>query len=65
MSDGNTHSPHDLPVLLAGGGACGLPQGRLLENAKDTPLCSLWLSLLQRMGVGVERFGDAERALLG
>ena len=64
MSDGNSHSPHDLPVLLAGGAACGVPQGRLLENAKDTPLCSLWLAMLQRFGVGIDRFGDAERALL-
>ncbi len=63
MSDGNAHSPHDLPVLLAGRGG-GLPQGRLVASPNDTPLCSLWLALLQRLGVEVDRFGDADRALL-
>lgn len=63
MSDGNAHSPHDLPVLLAGGGGT-LPQGRLLASPKDTPLCSLWLAMLQRFGVAASRFGDAERPLV-
>ena len=63
MADGNEHSPHDLPVLLAGNGG-GLPQGRLVASPPDTPLCSLWLALLQRFGVDVQRFGDAERPLL-
>ena len=64
MSDGNAHSPHDLPVLLAGGGGGTLPQGRLLASPKDTPLCSLWLAMLQRFGVAATRFGDAERPLV-
>lgn len=63
MRDGNAHSPHDLPVLLAGGRALGLPQGRLLTHANDTPLCRLWLLLLQRLGVTAERFGDADTPL--
>lgn len=64
MSDGNAHSPHDLPVLLAGRGGGTLPQGRLVASPADTPLCSLWLSLLQRLGVAGSRFGDAERPLV-
>ena len=63
-ADGNSHSPHDLPVLLAGGARCGLPQGRLLAHGKDTPLCGLWLSLLQRFGVAADHFGDATAALV-
>ncbi|MCB9876544.1 MAG: DUF1552 domain-containing protein [Planctomycetes bacterium] len=61
MSDGNAHSPHDLPVLLAGGG--DVPQGRLLAQRRDTPLCGLWLAMLRRFGLDLERFGDAERPL--
>jgi hypothetical protein len=63
MRDGNAHSPHDLPVLLAGGRGCGVPQGRLLTHQADTPLCRLWLALLQRLGVAAERFGDADSPL--
>ncbi|MFM1872224.1 MAG: hypothetical protein RL398_1646 [Planctomycetota bacterium] len=63
MKDGNEHSPHDLPVLLAGGGDGTLPQGRLVESAPDTPLCGLWLAILQRMGVATGSFGDADRPL--
>lgn len=64
MRDGNAHDPHDLPILLAGGAACGLPQGRLLAHPADTPLCGLWLALLQRLGAPVEHFGDAVAPLL-
>ena len=38
--------------------------GRLVASKPDTPLCSLWLSLLQRFGVAAERFGDAATPLL-
>ncbi len=64
MSDGNAHSPHDLPVLLAGGGGGSLAPGRLVASPADTPLCRLWLALLQRLGVAVDRFGDAKQPLL-
>ena len=63
MSDGNAHSPHDLPVLLAGGGGGSLTPGRLIASRADTPLCGLWLALLRRLGVDVDRFGDAEQPL--
>ncbi len=63
MKDGNAHSPHDLPILLAGGRGLGLPQGRLLTSRRDTPLCRLWLALLQRLGAPVDSFGDADRPL--
>ena len=59
MSDGNAHSPHDLPIVVAGGGH---PTGRVV-SPKDTPLCRLWLSLLQRLGVDAEAFGDADEPL--
>jgi hypothetical protein len=64
MSDGNQHSPHDLPILLAGSAGGTLPQGRLIASAPDTPLCGLWLSMLQRFGVETTQFADADRPLL-
>lgn len=63
MRDGNSHSPHDLPILLAGGAAAGLQPGRLIASPKHTPLCRLWLLLLQRLGVEAQRFGDADAPL--
>lgn len=64
MSDGNEHSPHDLPVLLAGNAGGSLPQGRLIASPTDTPLCALWLAMLQRFGLEAEEFGDARRPLV-
>lgn len=64
MQDGNAHSPHDLPILLAGTGGGTIAQGKLRKHRKDTPLCGLWLSMLQRMGVPATSFGDAREPLL-
>lgn len=63
MSDGNRHSPHNLPVLLAGGASGDAAAGHILRSRKDTPLCGLWLAILQRMGVAAESFGDATKPL--
>jgi hypothetical protein len=63
MSDGNEHSPHDLPILLAGRGDGTFPQGRLVRSPRDTPLCRLWLWLLQRFGCDLASFGDADSPL--
>lgn len=64
MSDGNAHSPHNLPVLIAGGQFGDQALGRIVRSRRDTPLCRLWLSMLQRMGVPAEQFGDATEPLL-
>lgn len=58
MRDGNAHDPNDLPIVVAGRGGA-LPTGRHLAFPNPTPLCSLWLALLQRMGVDSESFGDS------
>jgi hypothetical protein len=63
ISDGDAHNHDDLPILLAGN-ACGkLESGRHLVYSKDTPLCSLYVWMLQRMGVKVDQFGDAAGTL--
>ncbi|MFN3242857.1 MAG: DUF1552 domain-containing protein [Planctomycetota bacterium] len=59
MSDGNAHSPHDLPIVVAGG---GVPTGRIV-SPKDTPLCRLWLTALRRLGLATKTFGDATTPL--
>lgn len=57
----NLRTGHELsncPTILAGRGT-GLKLGHNLKAAKDTPLCNLWLTLLQQSGLSVERHGDS------
>lgn len=57
--DGNSHSPYNLPVVLAGGSKLGLKTGRHIVYPKNTALCKLYISMLNRFGVKTETFGDA------
>lgn len=58
-ADGNRHTHHNLPVILAGGGGGTLETGRFVQ-AGSVPATNLFLSLADRMGVpNLERFGDS------
>ncbi|MHC4956881.1 MAG: DUF1552 domain-containing protein [Planctomycetota bacterium] len=59
ISDGNRHNHDNLPIVLAGGGAGTVRAGRHVRVARDTPLCNLYVSLLERMDVPVRSFGDS------
>jgi hypothetical protein len=59
MSNSDIHFHHDLPMLLVGGGAGQVKGGRHLKFAEDTPVSNLWLTLIDKMGLPVERFGDS------
>ncbi|MHB9008624.1 MAG: DUF1552 domain-containing protein [Limisphaerales bacterium] len=63
MSDGNRHDPNNLPILLAGRAGGTIQAGRHLASPKNTPLCNLYVSMLERMGTPVEAFGDSTGAL--
>jgi len=63
-SDGNAHNHDDLPILLAGGGCGTLSSGRHLRFPKETPLNNLWLSMLNRMDINIDRLGDSTGALV-
>lgn len=65
IRDGNAHAPHDLPVLLCGGGGGHLRSGRHLRFEKHTPLCHLYVAMLQAFGIECSRFGDADGPLPG
>jgi hypothetical protein len=65
MRDGNAHSPHNLPLVLAGRGAGSLATGRHVVYGKDTPMANLHVGLLNRMGVPTERFADSTGELAG
>lgn len=58
-SDGNRHTHANLPVVLAGNGGGTLNPGRHLATTA-TPMCNLYLNMLDRMGVpALDRFGDS------
>ncbi len=63
MSDGNRHDPSNLPVLLAGHGGGAIAGGRHIASPKGTPLCNLYVSMLERMGTPTESFGDSNGSI--
>ena len=65
IADGNAHSHHDLPVLLAGKGGGTIASGRHIVSPKETPLNNLFLSMLDRMDAGVDSLGDSTGRLKG
>lgn len=64
LGDANVHNTTNLPVLLAGG---GFKHGQHLafDGVRNKPLCKLYVSMLQRMGVEVDAFGSGEGTLAG
>ena len=62
LGNANAHDPTNLPIILAGG---GYQHGRYVAYDKDnnTPLCNLYVTLLQRMGVETDSFASSNAAL--
>lgn len=67
MWSGSRHDSTKVPLLTAGGLGGTLQTGRALDYTErgddNRKLCSLYLSLLQRMGVPAQQFGDADTPL--
>jgi hypothetical protein len=63
LSDGNRHTHHQLPVLVAGGSIAGFKSGRHVRYAPETPMNNLFLTILDRMGVPAHALGDANGEL--
>jgi hypothetical protein len=64
LGDASSHSVRNLPVLLAGG---GFQHGRHLafDPVDPPPLCNLFVSMLQKLGVETDRFGNSNSTLTG
>ena len=64
LGSGNSHSCKNLPMLLAGG---GFKHGQYLVFDKDKgpPLANLFVSMLQRLGLEIDKFGSSKGTLTG
>jgi hypothetical protein len=66
---GKAHDSKKVPVLTVGNLGGTVETGRVLDYRKhddeERKLCSLYLSLMDRMGVELDAFGDAETRLAG
>ena len=64
---GRTHNNSRLPMVLAGGLGGTLKTGRTLDYTRcadgERKACSLYLSLMDRMGLKLDRFGDSDTRL--
>lgn len=65
IGDGDRHNHDDLPILMAGRGGGAISPGRHLQFSRNTPLCNLYVSMLDAMGTPVKRFGDSTGPLKG
>ena len=60
LSVPTVHSQHDLPIIVAGGGAGRVAGGRYIAYPGDTtPLTNLYLTMLDKVGVPTEKLGDS------
>ena len=60
MGNSSLHDHVNLPILVAGGAATGLTGGRHIRYENGTPLANLHLTLLDRVGVRLDAFGDSD-----
>jgi hypothetical protein len=63
LGDASTHAVKNMPVLLAGG---GFKHGQHLAFDKNPPpLCNMFVSILQRMGIEADKFASGTGTLTG
>lgn len=64
MGDANIHNNSNLPIILAGG---GFRHGQHLafNSQNNTPLCNVFVSMLQKMGIKTDGFASSTGKLTG
>ena len=58
LGNANSHNAENLPILIAGG---GFTHGNHIahDEKHNAPLCNLYLSLIQQMGLETDQFGQS------
>ena len=59
LSNSDVHYHHDLPILLVGGGGGQIKGGRHVKYPIETPLANLHVTVLDKLGVSIDRLGDS------
>jgi hypothetical protein len=59
MSDSNMHTPENVPTLVVAGKGFGIHGNRFLKYPEATPLANLQLTLLDKIGLRTDHFGDS------
>jgi uncharacterized protein DUF1552 len=64
LGDASTHAVKNMPIVLAGG---GFKHGTHLafDPKNSPPLCNLYVSMLQRLGLEIDKFGSSKGTLTG
>jgi hypothetical protein len=59
------HDAMKLPVVMVGGGGGQIKGGRVLDylDKPNRQMCRLYLSMMDKVGVRMDRFGDADELL--
>jgi hypothetical protein len=65
MSNSDRHNGHPLPTMLVGGGNGTHRGGQHVELREPTPLANLHLTILEKVGVHQESFGDSTSTIAG
>ncbi len=63
ISDGDRHNHDDLPIIMAGKAGGKIKKASHWRFPKDTPLCDLYLWILNQSGVKADSFGDSKGVL--
>jgi hypothetical protein len=63
ISDGDRHNHDDLPIILVGKAGGKIKTGSHHRYPKETPLCDLYVWMLQQMSVKADSFGDSKGML--
>ncbi len=63
ISDGDRHNHDNLPILLAGNAGGKVKTGQHIQYKNGTPLCNLYVWMMQQMGARVDQFGDSNGVL--
>jgi hypothetical protein len=65
MSNSDRHNGHPLPTILVGGGGGKLSGGKHIELPEPTPLANVHLSVLRKVGIDRDTFGDSTATITG
>ncbi|MGF1578438.1 MAG: DUF1552 domain-containing protein [Gemmataceae bacterium] len=63
LADGHEHSERNLPLVLAGKAGGSIQTGRVVRYQRATSMSNLHLSLLKKLGLNLQRFGDSSGVL--